>query len=176
MQELNGRPHRATRRAPVEMLAQERGHLHALPAGPYAAALGETRTIREDQTVRLGDVPYSTPPGHVGQEVWVRVEGEEVVVVGRGSNGYLVEVVRHELSTPGRPRPHREHRWCLNPTRGSPGREGGEATDLSLVTGENSCPSVGNSGGRRWGGYLAAGGEILLSIDTAIVFRDSLPH
>ena len=109
MQELNGRPHRATRRAPVEMLAEEREHLHALPAEPYAAALGETRTVREDQTVRLGDVPYSTPPGHVGQEVWVRVEGEEVVVVGRGSNGYLVEVVRHELSTPGRPRILEEH-------------------------------------------------------------------
>jgi transposase len=106
---LNGRPHRATRRPPLEMLAEERQHLHTLPPEPYAAALGETRSVREDQTVRLGDVPYSTPPGHVGEEVWVRVEGEEVVVVGRDANGFLVEIIRHELSTPGRPRILEEH-------------------------------------------------------------------
>jgi hypothetical protein len=28
------------------------------------------------------------------------------------------------------------------------------------------CPSVGNSRVRRWGGQLAAGGEILVAIDT----------
>jgi transposase len=106
---LNERAHRETRRPPIEMLAEERLHLHALPCEPYAAALGETRTVREDQTVRLGDVPYSTPPGHVGQEVWVRVEGEEVVVVGRDRGGLLVEIIRHELSTPGRPRILAEH-------------------------------------------------------------------
>lgn len=106
---LNQRPHRVTRRPPVEVLAEERRHLHALAAEPYAAALGETRTVREDQTVHLGDVRYSTPPGHVGQEVWVRVEGEEVVVVGRSREGLLVEIVRHELSVPGRPRILNEH-------------------------------------------------------------------
>jgi transposase len=106
---VNERAHRETRRPPVEMLAEEHQHLHALPLEPYAAALGDTRTVREDQTVRLGDVPYSTPPGHVGQEVWVRVEGEEVVVVGRDRSGFLVEVIRHELSTPGRPRILDEH-------------------------------------------------------------------
>ncbi|MGH7778056.1 MAG: IS21/IS408/IS1162 family transposase [Candidatus Dormibacterales bacterium] len=109
MVELNERPHRATRRAPMEMLAEERQHLHTLPPEPYAAALGETRTVRDDQTVHLGDVPYSTPPGHVGQEVWVRVEGEEMVVVGRDRVGHLVEIIRHELSTPGRPRILDEH-------------------------------------------------------------------
>lgn len=109
MEDLNGRPHRVTRRPPLEMLAEERQHLHALPLEPYAAALGETRTVREDQTVRLGDVPYSTPPGHVGEEVWVRVDGEEVVVCGRDRAGYLVEIIRHELSTPGRPRILDEH-------------------------------------------------------------------
>ncbi len=106
---LNERPHRATRRPPMEMLAEERQHLHTLPVEPYAAALGETRTVRDDQTIRLGDVPYSTPPGHVGQEVWVRVEGDEVVVVGRNVDGYLTEIIRHELSTPGRPRILDEH-------------------------------------------------------------------
>jgi hypothetical protein len=69
MATLNERPHRATRRPPAEMLAEDRQHLHTLPAEPYAAALGETRTVREDQTISLRDVPYSTPPGHIGQEV-----------------------------------------------------------------------------------------------------------
>jgi hypothetical protein len=99
MATLNERPHRATRRPPAKMLAEERQHLHTLPAEPYAGALGETRAAPEDQTIGLRDVPYSTPPGHIGQEVWVRME--EVVVVGRDTGGCLVEIIRHELSTPG---------------------------------------------------------------------------
>jgi hypothetical protein len=81
MATLNERPHRATRQPPAKMLAEERQHLHTLLAEPYAGALGETRAAPEDQTIGLRDVPYSTPPGHIGQEVWVRME--EVVVVGR---------------------------------------------------------------------------------------------
>jgi len=107
--EVNERPHRETRRKPAEMLVEERVHLHTLPAEPYAAALGETRSVRDDQIVRWGSVPYSTPPGHVGQEVWCRVEGEELVIVGRDPRGRLVEIIRHELSTPGHPRILDEH-------------------------------------------------------------------
>ena len=88
---------------------EERAHLHALPAEPYAAALGETRTVRDDQIVRWGSVSYSTPPGHIGQEVWCRVEGEELVIVGHDQRGRLVEIIRHELSTPGHPRILDEH-------------------------------------------------------------------
>ena len=40
---VNERAHRETRRPPVEMLAEEHQHLHALPLEPYAAALGDTR-------------------------------------------------------------------------------------------------------------------------------------
>ena len=39
----------------------------------------------------------------------MRVEGDEVVVVGRDPDGYLTEIVRHELSVPGRPRVLEEH-------------------------------------------------------------------
>jgi len=52
-----------------------------MPSAPYAAALGETRLVNTDQTVRFGSVRYSTPPGPVGAEVWVRVAGDELVVV-----------------------------------------------------------------------------------------------
>jgi hypothetical protein len=37
--EVNNRTHRVTRRAPAEMLAEERHRLHRLPAAPYTAAL-----------------------------------------------------------------------------------------------------------------------------------------
>lgn len=107
-QKVNSRPHRETHRPPLEMLADERVHLHTLPAEPYTAALGETRVVNDDQTVRFGSVRYSTPPGHVGKEVWCRVEGEELVIVGRGEHG-LREVVRHGLSVPGRPQIVDEH-------------------------------------------------------------------
>ncbi len=100
---VNARPHAETRRPPAEMLVEERSRLHPLPTEPYTAALGETRLVRDDQTVRWGSVRYSTPPGHVGAEVWCRVQGEELVVVARTAKG-LAEIARHELSVPGTPR------------------------------------------------------------------------
>jgi hypothetical protein len=100
---VNARPHAETRRPPVEMLAEERSRLHPLPTEAYTAALGETRLVRDDQTVRWGAVRYSTPKGHVGTEVWCRVHGEELVIVARTGRG-LAEIARHELSVPGTPR------------------------------------------------------------------------
>ena len=105
---MNARPHAETRRAPAEMLGEERPHLHLLPTEPYTAALGETRLVRDDQTVRWGGVRYSTPKGHVGTEVWCRVVGEELVIVARSAKG-LVEIARHQLSVPGTPRIADEH-------------------------------------------------------------------
>ena len=45
MAEVNGREHRVTRRAPVEMLLEEQQRLHRLPEAPYTAVLGETRKV-----------------------------------------------------------------------------------------------------------------------------------
>jgi transposase len=113
---VNGRRHRETDAVPAERLAVERERLHVLPSAPYAAALGETRSVNTDQTVRFGSVRYSTPPGLVGAEVWVRVAGDELVIVADlnavalrpswapAAPAGLVEVARHALSTPGRPR------------------------------------------------------------------------
>jgi hypothetical protein len=114
--EVNGRRHRETNAIPAERLATERARLHVLPSAPYTAALGETRLVNTDQTVRFGSVRYSTPPGLVGAEVWVRAAADELVIVAdlnalpaRPSwaptpPAGLVEVARHALSTPGRPR------------------------------------------------------------------------
>lgn len=75
--------------------------------------------MNTDQTIRFGSVRYSTPPGLVGREVWVRVEGEEIVITAhltgeadaviagttpRVCGAGLTEVARHRLSTPGHPR------------------------------------------------------------------------
>jgi len=60
------------------MLSEERNQLHLLPVEPYTVSVGETRSVEDDQTVRYGSVRYSTPPGWVGQQVWCRVEGEEL--------------------------------------------------------------------------------------------------
>jgi hypothetical protein len=74
-----------------------------LPAEPHAIALGGERLVDDDQTIRWGSVPYSTPDGHQGQKVWARVVGNELVITGRTPAG-IAEITRHELSTPGNPR------------------------------------------------------------------------
>ena len=100
---VNARIHRETAAAPAQRLAAERAHLHLLPAEPYVLALGEERLVNDDQTIRFGSVRYSTPPGHVGDRVWCRVHGTELVIVARIGTG-VAEIARHRLSTPGSPR------------------------------------------------------------------------
>jgi transposase len=100
---VNNRVHRETNRIPVEALVIEQARLHPIPVAPFTAALGETRTVNTDQTIRFGSVRYSTPPGLVGREVWVRADGEELVITANLPAG-LTEVARHRLSTPGNPR------------------------------------------------------------------------
>jgi transposase len=103
MAKVNTRVHRETARIPVEALSVEQARMHPVPSAPFTAAAGETRCVNTDQTIRFGSVRYSTPPGLVGAEVWVRVEGEELVITAKLAGG-LTEVARHRLSTPGSPR------------------------------------------------------------------------
>jgi len=102
-QEVNSRVHRESMRIPAHALLVERRRMHPLPVEPFTMALGQTRTVMADQTIRVGSVRYSTPPGLVGHEVWARTAGEELVVTSRTPGG-LREVARHRLSTPGNPR------------------------------------------------------------------------
>lgn len=101
--EVNNRVHRETSRIPAHALLVEQQRMHPLPVEPFTMALGQTRTVMSDQTIRVGSVRYSTPPGLVGAEVWARVQAEELVITARTSGG-LREVARHQLSTPGNPR------------------------------------------------------------------------
>jgi len=102
--QVNARVHRVTRRAPAEMLAEERERLHPLPAAPFTAAFGVTRTVGENTPMVSFEVgQYSLPHQLAGETVWVRRHGEQVVIVHVGENG-PVEVARHAVTTPGNPR------------------------------------------------------------------------
>lgn len=120
MAKVNGRRHRESARVPELALATERARLHTLAASPHTMALGVTRVVNTDQSVRFGSVRYSVPPGLVGAEVWVRVVGTEVVIVAdtttvpvvlswAGGVSGLVEAARHTTSTPGTPRIEQSH-------------------------------------------------------------------
>lgn len=107
--EVNARPHRVTRRVPAEMLAEERARLHPLPAHPYTAAFGVTRTVgASTPMVAFDNGSYSVPHPLAGQTVWVRGHGDDVVIVHVGEGG-PVEVARHARTTPGNPRVNDAH-------------------------------------------------------------------
>ena len=102
MAEINAREHRVTRRAPAEMLTEEQQRLHRLPEAPYTAVFGETRKVTSSSTVSFGAVTYSVPHTLADETVWVRVDGDQVVVTHCAPSG-PVEVARHQRSTPGHP-------------------------------------------------------------------------
>jgi hypothetical protein len=107
--EVNARAHRVTRRPPAEMLEAERAHLHVVPDRPHTIAFGQTRMVSRESTISMGGVIYSVPHALIACEVWVRVAGEELVVVAASGPQGAREVARHALSTPGSPRILDEH-------------------------------------------------------------------
>ncbi len=71
--EVNSRVHKATRRKPVERLAEEAHRLHPLPKSPFTAAFGTTRRVCWDSTISVG-LPHdrvtselACPVGRVGR-------------------------------------------------------------------------------------------------------------
>jgi Mu transposase, C-terminal domain len=108
-EQVDTRPHRVTRRPPVEMLAEEQTRLHRLPDRPYTAAFGVTRRVEQDTPmVSFDGGRYSVPHRLAGDSVWVRRHGEQIVIVACGVGG-PVEVARHQATTPGNPRVADEH-------------------------------------------------------------------
>ena len=110
---VNTRPHRVTKRPPVEMLAQERARLHPVPVAPHTIAFGVTRVVpAHTPMVAFESGQYSVPAELLGATVWVRVHGrgddEQVVITYVGEQG-PVEVARHARATPGSPRLIDEH-------------------------------------------------------------------
>jgi transposase len=107
--QVNGRQHRATRRIPDEMLAEERLHLHPIPERPYTAVFGVTRTVAANvPVIQFDGGEYSVPHRFRCEVVWVRHHGDEVVVTALDAQG-ACEVARHEVTTPGNPRYVDEH-------------------------------------------------------------------
>ena len=107
-EKVNTRAHRATERAPVEMLAEERTRLHPVAASPHTVAFGVTRQVPVNTPmITFESGQYSVPHRLLGATVWVRThgvgEGEQVVIVHVGQDG-PVEVARHARATPGTPR------------------------------------------------------------------------
>ncbi len=109
MADVNTRPHRATRQPPVSLLGQEHEHLHRLPRLGHTLCFGQTRKVDRQATVSVGDAIYSVPHELIGERVWVRAEGEQLVVVHIDQLQGPREVARHRLTTPGRPSIHDEH-------------------------------------------------------------------
>ncbi len=108
-EEINARLHRVTRRAPAEMLAEERHRLHRLPERAYTTAFGVTRSVGTNTPVIAHEGgEYSVPRRLRGETVWVRAHGDDIVITHVGSGG-AVEVARHERTTPGNPRHVDEH-------------------------------------------------------------------
>ncbi|MGV1050436.1 MAG: Mu transposase domain-containing protein, partial [Solirubrobacterales bacterium] len=112
-EQVNHRPHRVTRRAPVDMLAEERARLHPVPAVPHTVAFGTTRQVPVNTPmVTFEGGQYSVPHTLLGQPVWVRVhgtgDGEQVVLTHSGPAG-PVEVARHPRATPGSPQVSEQH-------------------------------------------------------------------
>jgi hypothetical protein len=102
MADVNTRPHRSTRQPPVDLLAQEHQHMHRLPRLPHMLCFGQTRKVDRQATVSVGEAIYSVPHVLIGERVWVRAEGEQLIVVHIDHEGPR-EVARHPLTTPGRP-------------------------------------------------------------------------
>lgn len=102
-EKVNAREHRVTRRVPALMLAEERAHLHPLPALPHTLCFGQTRRVSWQATVSVGGAIYSVPHQLAGERVWVRADGRELIVVHAEDAHGPREVARHELTTPGRP-------------------------------------------------------------------------
>jgi hypothetical protein len=103
MAEVNTRPHRVTRRPPLEMLAEEHEHLHRLPRLSHTVCFGQTRKVNWQSTISVGGAIYSVPHELVDERVWVRIDGSELIVVHVDGPSGPREVARHQLTTPGRP-------------------------------------------------------------------------
>src|SRR5262245_18142206 len=106
---VNARPHRATRCPPIERLAQERERLHPLPAEPFTTVFGVTRGVGANlPVVQFEGGEYSVPDDYVGQDVWVRHQDDEIVIVHVGDDG-AHEIARWAPTVPGQPRHDSAH-------------------------------------------------------------------
>lgn len=149
MADVNTRQHRATREAPVVLLAQEHERMHRLPKLPHTLCFGQTRKVDRQATVSVGDAIYSVPHQLIGERVWVRSDSEHLVVVHIDHQGPR-EVARHQLTTPGKPSINDEH-YPPRPAGALERRPRGRSTE------EREFLQIGD-GAERWLKRAAAEG------------------
>lgn len=87
------RVHRETKRRPVDLHAEERPHLLALPDKPYDTAEVVYRTVSAEGWVSYRQNAYSVPWRHIGRLLPVRITEDEVIIYGPN----LDEIARHRL-------------------------------------------------------------------------------
>jgi len=109
MAEVNSRPHRVTRRPPVELLGEEHEHLHRLSRMPHTMCFGQTRKVNWQSLISVGGSQYSVPHELIDERVWARADGDQLIVVHVDGPAGPREVARHRLTTPGRPAICDEH-------------------------------------------------------------------
>jgi hypothetical protein len=103
MAEVNTRPHRSTMEPPMIRLAEEHERLHPLPRLPHTVCFGETRKVSWQSLISVGGAQYSVPHELIDERVWVRADGDQLIVVHVDGHQGPREVARHQLTTPGRP-------------------------------------------------------------------------
>ena len=162
-EQVNARTHRVTRRAPAEMLAQERAALHPIPAPPHTVAFGVSRVVSgTTPLVSFEGGQYSVPHTLLGETVWVRVHGhgahEQVIVVHVSPHG-PVEVARHARATPGAPNIDDTHSPA--PTAGPLNRK-----PLARNASEVEFLAIGD-GARLWLAEAAAAGTTKIRVKMA---------
>ena len=123
--EVNARVHRVTRRAPVEMLAEELEWLHPVPKVAHTVAFGLARTVpARTPMIALDGAQYSVPHALLGQQGWVPVPGQgsdEKVIISHVSPAGPVEVARHCRAPAGSPKIDDSH--VPPPSRGALDRQ-----------------------------------------------------
>jgi hypothetical protein len=162
-EQVNARVHRVTRRAPVDMLAEEQQRLHRLPDVGFTAGYGTTRKVPTNTPmVSFESGQYSVPHQLLGATVWVRThgagDGEQVVITHLGDHG-PVEVARHPRATPGSPR--------IDDAHFPPAPEGAlERSPRPRTTGELAFLAIGPGAG-LWLSEAAEAGTSRIRIKMA---------
>ncbi len=160
--QVNARVHRVTRRAPVDMLAEEQARLHRLPVVGHTVAFGLTRTVAaKTPMVAFQGGQYSVPHVLLGRQVWVRSHGvgagEQVIIVHVGDGG-PVEVARHLRATPGSPK--------LDDAHFPPAPAGLDRAPKARTAAESEFLALGE-GARLWLTEAAAAGTSRMRVKMA---------
>ncbi len=94
--EVNAKVHSEIAAVPTRRLAEEVKALRPLPSLRATIQRGEARKVDRLATVRFGSARYSVPARLIGQQVWVSVAGEQVLI-----DHAQDRVAEHPLIAPG---------------------------------------------------------------------------